>query len=149
MCNIHLTFGDIIESKAFRFIYSPPINYRLPLSFPCTLGSLSIFHREFYAYWSTEFPDFMSPLLQRPPHTFYAAMNQYLWSLISFTGRLWNFSTSNDSQLFKTPRNLNWISSLFFLSVFLGGSNFCCLFLFCRRTIYCVEKKNYWFLIWR
>ncbi len=105
-----------MEYKAFRLISSPPLTDCLQLlEFRRNAASLSVSYRYFHAYCSSELAACMPPLthtrlfIDAPSQAIqipYARVNQYLYSVIPFTGQLWNrlpisvFSTSYDLQLF-------------------------------------------------
>ncbi len=117
----HCNLLDRVESKAFRYISSPPLtDWLQPLKFRRSVASLSIFYCCIHAYCSSNVAACMPPLLplprctrlatDAPSHTIqipYARVNQYLYSFIPFPSQLWNrlprsvFPPSYDFQLFK------------------------------------------------
>ena len=96
-----------VESKVFRLINSPPLTDSLDsLSHRRIVASLSIFYRYFLADCSSELANCIPPLLPRPRYTRLstssypysvhlpnARVNQYLHSLLPYTGKICNSLT--------------------------------------------------------
>ena len=117
----HTALLNRVESKAFRLINSSPLTDCLQsLNHRRNVASLALFYRYFHAHCSSELANCMPPPLPRPrctrlsthshPYSVHlpnARVNQYLYSFIPFTGKLWNslpvsiFPLSYDLNLFK------------------------------------------------
>ncbi|MPC27386.1 hypothetical protein E2C01_020556 [Portunus trituberculatus] len=117
----HTVLLDRMESKAFRFINSPPLTDCVqPLSHFRNVTHLYIFYRYFHANCSTDRANCILPLLLRlrctrlssSSHSYSvqltnARVNQHSHSFIPFSGKLWNslptsvFLSSYDFTSFK------------------------------------------------